>query len=270
MDLFMQIIKPANILDIAIVAFVIYKLMLIIKGTRAVQLLRGFVFIIAFTIISDILNFELINWILKNIQTMLLVAIPIVFQPELRRALEKLGRGNFIPGSDYLGEEDRQKLVSEMLSAIKAMSRQKVGAIMVLEREIGLEEYVETGTALDSVVSGELLINLFVPKSPLHDGAVIIKGMRIVAAGCFLPLSENPNLSKELGTRHRASLGVTEVSDSVVVIVSEETGIISIAEEGKLIRYLDEITLRELLLDRLGAKRKKITHLKDMKFWTKK
>ena len=179
-----------------------------------------------------------------------LIAIPIIFQPELRKALEHLGRGKLFKRNLYEYEDEEfQKLLEELLKAIPVLVKKKIGALIVLERETGLKDIIETGIKIKGIVTAELLINIFMPRSPLHDGAVIIRGNTIAAAGCFLPLTENPNLSKELGTRHRAGLGITEVSDAVVIIISEETGVISLAHNGKLTRYLDEKTLRSTLLN---------------------
>jgi len=258
---FLKILNPINLLDIAIVAFVLYKLMMILKGTRAVQLIKGLVVLLMATVASKILGLQSINWLLEKAQTGFFIAIPIVFQPELRRALEQLGRGKLFIRTEYLALEDVEKLVQEIVRAVKILSKRKIGALMVIERQTGLADFVETGIKIDGLINSELLINIFVPKTPLHDGAVIMRGNRLVAASCFLPLSENPNLSKELGTRHRAALGLTEVSDALVVLVSEETGVISVAEDGKLTRYLDETTLKELLINRITPQQK-TTH-----FW---
>ncbi|MFZ5944429.1 MAG: diadenylate cyclase CdaA [Bacillota bacterium] len=257
---FLKILNPINLIDVAIVAFVIYRLMLIVKGTRAVQLINGLFVILIATVASEIFGLKSINWLLEKAQTVFFIAIPIVFQPELRRALEQLGRGKLFTRSEYLAQEDVEKLVSELVRAVKIMAKKKIGALLVIERQTGLADFVETGIKVDGLVTSELILNTFVPKTPLHDGAVILRANRMAAAGCFLPLSENPNLSKELGTRHRAALGITEVSDSVVVMVSEETGVISVAEEGKLTRYLDEVTLKELLLSKIAPQQKAATH----------
>lgn len=244
-----------NIIDMLVVAALIYKLFLWIKGTRAVQLLKGLVVLLVATTISDWLGLYTINWILNNIRTMVIVAIPIVFQPELRRALERLGRGKFFARSlVFLGEEDTARVIGEITRAISIMTKAKTGALIVIERETGLNDYIETGVRLDSVISGEFLINVFFPNSPLHDGAVIIRGDRVAAAGCFLPLTEQIGLSKELGTRHRAAIGISEISDAVALVVSEETGSVSLAEEGKLIRHLDDKVLREILAKMLMPK----------------
>ncbi len=247
--------NAVNIIDILIVAFVIYKAMMIIKGTRAVQLIKGLAILIAASLISNWLGFKTISWILALLQSVLVVALPVVFQPELRRALERIGRGKFFAKPVVmLNHEALENMVNEVVRAVRVISQNNLGALIILERETGINDFIETGIKIDGLVSAEFLINIFIQKSPLHDGAVIIRGDRIVAASCFLPLSENPNLSKELGTRHRAALGLTEQSDAIAVIVSEETGVISVAEEGRLTRYLDEGTLKEMLHKKLQTK----------------
>ena len=176
----------------------------------------------------------------------------MVFQPELRRALEQLGRGKFFARPiTFLGEEDMSRLITELVRAVQLLVKNRDGALIVVERETGINDFIETGIKLDAVISAELLVNIFVDKTPLHDGAAVIRGDRIIAAGCFLPLTDSPYLSKQLGTRHRAALGVSEISDAVAIVVSEETGTVSVAEEGKLTRYLDEKNLREMLEDLL-------------------
>lgn len=259
-------INLINVLDILVVALLIYRLILQIRGTRAVQLIKGLVVLLVAATVSSWLGLYTINWIMNKIMAMVIVAIPVVFQPELRRALERLGRGKFFARPLYfLGEEAADRLVTELVRAVTIMSKKKIGALIVLEQETGIYDYMETGVKVDGLVSGELLLNIFMPNTPLHDGAVIIRGDRAVAAGCFLPLSENPNLSKELGTRHRAGLGITEHSDAVVIIVSEETGNISIAQEGKLTRNQDETSLREYLENTFRPKAGASTH-----FWQRR
>ncbi|HHY06270.1 MAG TPA: TIGR00159 family protein [Clostridia bacterium] len=251
-----------SILDILIVAFVIYKLMMIIKGTRAVQLIKGLFVLLLASLVSETFGFTTVAWILDQFSKVLVIALPIVFQPELRRALERLGRGKFFARPmSMLNEETLAKVVEQLVRSVKIFSENNIGALIMLEREIGVNDYIETGTKIDGLVSTEFIVNLFIPRSPLHDGAVIIRGDRVVAAGCFLPLSENPNLSKELGTRHRAALGLTEQSDAIGIIVSEETGTISVAEEGKLTRYLDENMLKDILNKRLLTKQQNLTPL---------
>lgn len=256
-----------SILDIIIVAYVLYRLMLIIRGTRAVQLIKGLVVLLVGTALSELLGLETFNWILEKVQTVLIVALPIVFQPELRRALEQLGRGKFITRPiTVMGDEDVEKIVDDLVKAVRVFSKNSMGALLIIERETGLNDYIETGVKIDGLISSEFLVNVFINKTPLHDGAVIIRGDRVAAAGCFLPLSENPNLSKEIGTRHRAGIGITEQSDAVAIIVSEETGVISVAEEGKLTRFLDDLTLKELLLKRLQKNTQSGTHLFNWRF----
>lgn len=245
-------IRIRDIVDMIIVAAVLYKLFKLIRETRAEQLVKGIFAIFVFEKISGEGWLELytINWILKNTMTVGVIAILIVFQPELRRGLEYIGRSRFFTKSFLeIKGESLSKTVEEIVEACASLSRQKIGALIVLERETGLNEVVETGTKINGIVSSNLLINIFIPNTPLHDGAVIIKEDIIKAAACFLPLTENMNLSKELGTRHRAALGISERSDSLAIIVSEETGSISIAENGTIARHLDSKTLKQILID---------------------
>lgn len=243
-----QNIRLEDVVDIMIVAFIIYKLMMLIRETRAEQLIRGIIALLIFTAVTKRLNLYTIQWIINNILFYGVVSLLIVFQPELRRGLEYIGRSNFLskPIVEIKGEEI-SKLTSEVSTAISSLARQKIGALIVLERNTGLNEIIESGTKLDADVSSELLINIFIPNTPLHDGAVIIRGDKIRAAACFLPLTENITLSKELGTRHRAALGISERSDALAIIVSEETGAVSIAESGKITRYVDDETLKVIL-----------------------
>lgn len=239
-----------DVIDILIIAYVMYRLILVIHKTRAEQLLKGLAVLIIITKLSEWLQLRTVNYILRNAMTVGVIALLIVFQPELRRGLESLGRSGFL-GKNFFFFNDEEKDMSEVLGeicdAVQYLSRSKIGALIVLERKTGLNELIETGIAMDSKVSSELLINTFIPNTPLHDGAVIIRRDRIMAAGCFLPLTDNQNLSSELGTRHRAGIGVTEVSDAVAIIVSEETGTISLAQNGRLSRHLDAKTLKEVL-----------------------
>ncbi len=235
-----------DIVDMAIVAFVFYKLYMLIRETRAEQLIKGILVLLTATQISEWLQLHVINWILRNTMTVGVIALLIVFQPELRRALEYIGRTKFLTKSIAdIEHEEVKRLVEEVGEAAASLSRQKIGALIVIEKDTGLNEVVETGTRISGAVSRALLINIFIPNTPLHDGAVVIRKNRIMAAGCFLPLTDNANLSKDLGTRHRAGLGITEKSDALVVIVSEETGAISLAQNGKLTRYLDVDSLKK-------------------------
>ncbi len=233
-----------DLVDIVVVAFVLYKLYFAIKDTRAVALLKGLVVLLFATLVSKWLGLNVINWVLQKTMTVVLVALPIVFQPELRRALEQLGRGKFFSKSGLMNEEEAEKLLDEVNRAVTSLSKNKIGALLVFEREIGLNDYVDTGMKIDGLVSSEFLTNIFIPNTPMHDGAVIIRANRVMAAGCLLPLTEDRTLSKELGTRHRAAIGISEQTDSVVVVVSEETGTISYAYAGRLTRYLDSETLK--------------------------
>ncbi len=246
----------SSVIDIIIVAFIMYKLMLLIKGTRAVQLLKGLAVLLIATSLSNIFNLYTMNWLLRQAMTALVVALPVVFQPELRRALEKLGRGKFLAqGALFPGEIDQARVIAEITRSATVLSKNKMGALIVLERETGLEEHIGTGVKIDGIASAEFMVNIFLPKTPLHDGAIIIRGDRVAAAACFLPLSDNPHLTTELGTRHRAGIGITEQSDAVAGIISEETGTISLAVEGVLNRYLDETTLQDKLTSLLSNKK---------------
>ena len=237
-----------DIIDIAIVAVCIYKLYMMIKETRAEQLVKGLVIIFIFVKISDSLKLYTVNWVLENMMTALAIMIIVVFQPELRKILETIGRSNILTKSfaDIRGEKV-DKCVEEIVHAVFSLSRQRIGALIIFERSTGLGDVVETGTVLNSAISSELLIHIFIPNTPLHDGAVVIKNDTIKAAACFLPLSTEQSISKELGTRHRAAIGMSEKSDCLALIVSEETGGISIAEHGKINRYVDEPTLTKIL-----------------------
>lgn len=243
-----------DIIDIVLVAFVLYKLYVLIKDTRAVALVKGLVVLLVATLVSRWLGLNVINWVLQKTMTVVLVALPVVFQPELRRALEQLGRGKFFRKNFMLNAEEAETLIAELSKAVAVMSKNKIGALVVLERQIGLSDYVETGLKVDGIVSSEFLINIFIPNTPMHDGAVIVRGNRVMAAGCLLPLSDDRSLNKELGTRHRAAIGISEQTDSIVVIVSEETGIISVAQGGRLQRYLDVQALKDILTPQLVTK----------------
>lgn len=244
---FFELIRFKDIVDVALVAIMFYYVIKIIKGTRAEQLFKGILVILILTKISDLLRLYTIKWIFSNIMNFGFIAILIVFQPELRRGLEFLGRTSSIRKALSNRESDTPSQVTEIVDAVASLSRQKIGALIIFERKTGLDDIADTGTRLDSYISSSLLINIFIPNTPLHDGAVIVKGDRIKAAACFLPLSDSNSISKELGTRHRAGIGVTERSDSLALIVSEENGSISIAENGEISRYLDIETLENIL-----------------------
>ncbi|WP_425059855.1 Cyclic di-AMP synthase CdaA [Sporomusa carbonis] len=250
-----------DIIDIVIVAYFLYKFYFMIKDTRAVALLKGLVVLLLATLVSKWLGLNVINWLLQKTMTVVLVALPVVFQPELRRALEQLGRGRFFRDGALLNAEEKETLFEELARTVTGLSKNKIGALMVLERETGLNDYIETGIKVDGLVSSEFLINIFIPNTPLHDGAVIIRGNRVQAAGCLLPLSDDRSLNKELGTRHRAAIGISEQTDAVVIVVSEETGIISLARGGRLHRYLDAEKLKEHLAPLFVAKTSSLSDL---------
>ena len=236
-----------DIIDIVVVAYFLYRLYLMLKNTRAATLVKGLLVLVAFMIVCRTLNLHVISWLLEKSMTVIMVALPVVFQPELRRALEQIGRGKLFRKGSELDEQELEAMLEDVAAATKVMSKAKVGALMVFERATGLVERIETGVPIDGVVSSGLIQNIFVKDTPLHDGAVVIRGNRIVAACCLLPLTENRNLSQELGTRHRAAIGISEQSDAMVLVVSEETGAISIARNGELVRYLTVDDVKEIL-----------------------
>lgn len=235
-----------DVLDILIVAYVLYYMYSMIKDTKAATLIKGLIFWGFFTMLSGWLDFYVINWVLQKSMTVLLVALPVVFQPELRKALERIGRGNLFRKS-ALEMDAASRILDELVSAAVTMARHKVGALIVIEQQTGLIEYMETGTNIEANISQELLLTIFAPNTPLHDGAVIIRGSKIIAAGALLPLTDDRSLSKELGTRHRAAIGMTEQTDAWVIVVSEETGTISLAHEGRLQRFLTAAQMKEVL-----------------------
>ncbi|MEG1159315.1 MAG: diadenylate cyclase CdaA [Acidaminococcaceae bacterium] len=247
---FEGIIKTITILDlmdIIVVTYFLYRLYQMLKNTRAASLVKGLLVLLLATLASKWLNLHVINWLLEKSMTVVMVALPVVFQPELRRALEQIGRGKLFRKSTILDEQEVEMMLEAVAEAASTMSRRKIGALIVFERETGLNDYIETGVQIDALVSTELFMNIFIPNTPLHDGAVIIRGNRIVAASCLLPLTDARNLSQELGTRHRAALGLSEQSDALVLVVSEETGTISLARSGSLQRYLTEEDVKDLL-----------------------
>lgn len=234
--------------DILLVAYVIYKLLTFIRGTRAVALVNGVLLLVAAAFAATRLNLTATSWLLQHAELALVVALPIVFQPELRRALEQVGRGRFftraLPDS---GPEGAPAVVAELRLAAGVLSRNRIGALIVLERETGLGDIAETGIKIDGLLSSQFLINIFIPNTPLHDGAVIVRGSRVLAAACFLPLAEAQPLAADVGGRHRAAIGITEHCDALALVVSEETGAVSLANAGKLIRGIDLDTLAEML-----------------------
>lgn len=241
-----------DIIDVLIVSYIIYKVLNMVRGTRAVQLLKGILVLVIIWALSTVLDLYTLKWLMNQIYTFGVFAIFIIFQPELRRGLEQLGRGKFF-GRTSENDEEISRLVGEVIKAVNYLSKRKIGALIVFERATGLNEYTESGIPMRSVVSSELLINIFIPNTPLHDGALIMQDGQIAAAACYLPLSENPFISKELGTRHRAAIGISEVADSVSVVVSEETGQISLAINGQIVRDIKEESLISKLHQELSA-----------------
>jgi len=253
MDFFANI-RIWDIIDILIVSYVIYKLIMLVRGTRAVQLLKGIVVLIIAWGLSIAFQLHTLNWMMNQAFTFGVLAVIIIFQPELRRALEQLGRGKLFARTSTAEESALNDTISEVYKAINHLAKRKIGALIVFERETGLMDYIESGIKLNAKITSELLINIFIPNTPLHDGAVIISGNQLMAAGCYLPLSENPFISKELGTRHRAAIGMTEVSDAVVVVVSEETGQVSLSINGQVVRDIKEESLISKLHEELKPK----------------
>ncbi len=261
---FLPKITPTNVLEIIILSFVIYEILAWIKNTRAWTLLKGIVMILAFALVAWLAKLYTILWIMEKVAYVATTALIIIFQPELRKALEQLGNRN--PITDLFAFENSkteefgftERTVNELVRASVEMGKAKTGALMVIERETPLEDIERTGIQVDGLVSSQLLINIFEHNTPLHDGAVVIRGNRVAAATCYLPLSENTSISKDLGTRHRAAIGISEVTDSLTVVVSEETGRISLAENGHLTRMSDADALRKALTrDPKGEQQKK-------------
>ena len=243
--------RPEDALDIAIVSYIVYKMIGFIRETRAMQLIRGLVIIIVAFFVSDIFNLYLLNWLLKSLFTMGLFAVVVLFQPELRRALEQVGRKNLMNTNSFrnIDKNKAVETVDSLVSAIDDFSATRTGALIAIERETMLNDIIETGVVVDAEISIRLLGNLFYEGSPLHDGGVIIRGARIHAASCVFPLTEKKNIGRNLGTRHRAGVGLSEVCDALIIIVSEETGVVSIAEDGKIRRFVDLKTIEKMLLN---------------------
>jgi len=240
----LQYVGLTDLLDIVATSILIYYLLLLIRGTRAVQILTGVLVLVALLGVANLLHLLLLGTILQLIVVGAAVTLPIVFQPELRRALEQLGRGGFFRFQESEDARNRteDKVMATLAKAAFLLSRNKYGALIVIEQQTGLKEFVESGTTLNAELSAELLLSIFVPRSPLHDGAVIVRENIVEAAGCFLPLAEQSLAERRLGTRHRAAMGLSEQTDSVVIVVSEESGAISVAREGKLSRAIEEET----------------------------
>ena len=267
--LYIPRITWTDIIEIVIIAFVIYNVMVWIKNTKAWVLLKGIIIVVIFALIAYILNLKTILWIAGKTISVGIIALVIIFQPELRRALEQLGRKKILFGlfrfndGREKGERFSSKTAEEIVRACFDMGAAYTGALIVIEQDMVLEEYEKTGITVDGLVTSQLLINIFEHNTPLHDGAVIIRGDRVVAATCYLPLSDNHNINKALGTRHRAGVGISEVTDSMTIIVSEETGKVSVAVGGELIHDIDADSLR----NKLEYLRRRTIDVKSFKIW---
>ncbi|MGL6105535.1 diadenylate cyclase CdaA [Romboutsia sp.] len=243
-----------DIIDILIVAYIFYKIFMFIKDTRAEQVLKGILFLLVATQLSETFNLHTLYWILVNALQFGVIAALIIFQPELRAGLEHIGRAKFKffgKGNINISEDTMNKTIEEIVEALYSLSRQKIGALIIMERNTKIGDIINTGTSIDGEVSRQLLINIFIPNTPLHDGAVVIRESQLKAAACFLPLTQSKDLSKDLGTRHRAAIGVSEVSDCISLIVSEETGDVSISKAGKLYRNISKERMSNILRSNL-------------------
>jgi len=242
-------LRLQDAIDILIIAFVIYRIIDLIRGTRAVQMLFGLTVVFITYLSSKYFELYTLNWLLDNFLSSILLVIVVIFQDDIRRALTQVGTRPFFGSEPGIQQQD----LEEIIRAAVSLASKRIGALIVLQREVGLNQYVEVGTRLDAQVSKELITSIFLPLSPIHDGALIIHKGRIIAAGCFLPLTTNPHVSKTLGTRHRAAIGLTEETDAIVVVISEEEGAISMVREGRITRDVDAGTLRTTLQKLLSA-----------------
>lgn len=255
----MEILKQIrwqDILDILLVAIILYSVLLIIKGTRALKILIGLMILLIAFLLSGYIGLYTMDWLIQSLWAQIVLALVILFQPEIRRALAKMGEARFLPS---LTSAEELRSLEEIVRAAVALANRKIGALFVIEREKILEDFIEVGTPLDARVSHELLLSIFHPTSPIHDGAVVIRGNRIIAAGCFLPLSLSAAISKTYGTRHRAGIGLSEETDAIVIIISEETGAISTAVGGKLEKNMDMGSLRNFLTETFASPKNKKT-----------
>ena len=260
-----------SVVDILVVAFIFYKGYMLIKETRAEQLLKGILLIVILIPISYILKLDILNFILSKTITIGVISIVIIFQPEIRRALEHIGRTTFDDFHIIQNDEEIEDVITSICEAVENMAKTKTGALIAIEQGTGLGEIVSTGVKMDSLVSRELIENIFVKNTPLHDGATIIRNERIVASACVLPLTSNNNISKQLGTRHRAAIGLSESSDALIIVVSEETGAISLAIKGRLTRNFDGDKLKSILLKIIRSKnqRKSKSFSQKVKMWAR-
>ena len=264
-------ITPWSILDIIVVAYIFYKFYMLIKETRAQQLLKGILLIFILIPISGFLQLTMLHWILNETITIGVLSFIIIFTPEIRRALEHIGRSAF--NERHIMEDDIkiQEIITEITNAVENLSNSRTGALIVIEQLTGLEDVISTGTRIDAIVSAALLENIFVVNTPLHDGATIIRNDRIVASGCFLPLTSNNDINKKLGTRHRAAIGISETADALTIIVSEETGIVSLTVNGRLTRNYNKDKIKDILIRIIKSRQNKKMTLKErVKLWIKR
>ncbi len=260
-----------SILDISVVAYIFYKIYMLINKTRAQQLLKGILLIVLLIPISKLLQLTMLNWILNETITIGVLSFVIIFTPEIRKALEHIGRSAFL--ERHIMEDDKKinEVITEVTNSVDNLSRTKTGALIVIEQLTGVEDVINTGTRIDSIISSALLENIFVVNTPLHDGATIIRNERIVAAGCFLPLTDDNDLNKNLGTRHRAAIGISEISDALTIVVSEETGVISLTVNGRLTRNYTKEKLKDILIRIIKSRQtKKLTFKERVKLWINK
>ena len=267
---YIRLIGISDIIDMIIVAIIVYYLINWFKQTRAMQLVKGILLIFVLMVISDLANLTVLNYLISSLVQVGTFALVVIFQPELRSLLERMGRSQVGKIMDFTKDKSKDRnesepLCDEIVTAVMSLAETKTGALIVIERETRLGE-IKTGTVIDAVITSQLLENIFVPNTPLHDGAVIIRGNRVLSAGCFLPLTSNNNVAKELGTRHRAALGISEVSDALTIVVSEETGKVSIAVNGSLTRNVGREPLKKAL-EKVMLKLEKDFSLDAFKFW---
>jgi diadenylate cyclase len=237
-------LRIADVVDISIIAFISYQMINLVRGTRTAQMLIGFLIVLATYLASQYFELHTLNWLLSNFLASIILVIVIIFQPDIRRALTQVGAGRSFSAAERVAQG---QVLEEIVRSAVLLAAKRIGALIVFERDVNLSEYIEVGTRIEAKVTRELLQSIFLPTSPIHDGAIIIQQGRVTAAGCFLPLTVNPNVSKTLGTRHRAAIGLTEETDAAVVVVSEEEGKVSLVREGRIIRDLDAGTLRNTL-----------------------
>lgn len=247
-------LRLLDLIDISIVAFIIYRIILLIKGTRAVQMLLGLAVILAVYMASRVGDLHTLNWFLSNFLSSIILVIVVIFQNDIRRALMHVGRNPFLGG---MTSREESEIIDELVKACVALSNRKIGALIAIERETGINDILESGTPIDARVAGELIRSIFMPSSPIHDGALVLQQGRLALAGCFLPLSQEGDLTQDLGTRHRAAIGLTELADAVAIVVSEETGKISVAVNGGMTRNLDATSLKKVLGRLLEPRRTK-------------